>query len=220
MPKLLIPKSASDEFVILFKADVDKLERLADLLNSARGASPTAQSFLAEVSDILNVTIEDAYDVVMLVDFLSRQKEAVKEADDEFISEIRACAERIHNKEALKNLSDQTVQKTLLSLFGTKPIADLARKREKLETGLLKTVTDIEGTCELRPVFNMERSHIVDKVVTVIARMTLEDDQDKKDCVIFQLNNESLKKLKEFLEITDKKIEIMEKEITAVEAGR
>jgi len=220
MPKLLIPKNAVDEFVTLAKADVGQLEKLINLLNSPKATSPTAHGFLIEIADILNISVEDAYDVVKLVDFLSKQKESFKVQDDEFISEVKAFIEKIDNKEALKNLANQTLQQALLNLFGKKPIAELAKKKEKLKTGLLKTVIGIEGTCELRPVFNIERSHIVDKVITVITRLTLEDDKDNEDSLIFQLNSESLKKIKKFIEITDKKIEIMQKEITAVETEK
>jgi hypothetical protein len=217
MPKLLIPKTATDEFLILVKADVNQLEKLINLLNSAKATSPRSQGILSKIVDILEISVEDAYDVVMLVDFLSKQKEISNINDDEFISEIKGFIEKSDNEEALKNMANQTLRQALLNLFGKKPIAELAKKKEKLETGLLKTVVDIEGTCELRPVFNIERSHIVDKVVTVIARLTLEDDKDNEDSLIFQLNSKSLKKLKEFIEITEKKIEIMQKEITAVE---
>jgi hypothetical protein len=219
MPKLLIPKSASNELAILIKTDLDRLQKLINILNSTQATSPTVPSFLSEIADILNISVEDAYEFIMLVDFLSQQKEVIKISDDEFISEIKAFAEKSANEEVLKNLNTQAIRQAILNIFGSKPIADLAKKKEKLETGLLKTVIDIEGTCELRPVFNLERSHIVDKVITVIARLTIEDDKDKKEHIIFQLNNESLKKLKDFLDITEKKIKIMEKEITAVEPG-
>ena len=217
MPKLLIPKYGAKEFVTLVEADVGQLEKLINLLNSPKATSQTTHGFLSKIADILNISVEDAYDVVKLVDFLSKQKESFEVNDDEFISEVKAFVEKSDNEKALKNLETQTIQKALLNLFGKKPIAELAKKKEKLETGLLKTVIGIEGTCELRPVFNIERSHIVDKVITVITRLTLEDDKDDEDNLIFQLNSNSLKKLKEFIEITDKKIEIMNKEITAVE---
>ena len=217
MPRILIPKNATDEFLILFKADVSQLEALINLLNSAKATSPRSPGTLSKIVDILNISVEDAYDVVMLVDFISKQKEISNINDDEFISEIKGFIEKSANEDALKNMANKTLEQALLNLFGKKPIAELAKKKEKLETGLLKTVTNIEGTCELRPVFNIERSHIVDKVITVITRLTLEDDRDKEDSLIFQLNSESLKKLKEFIEITNKKIEIMQKEITAVE---
>lgn len=220
MHRILIPKEATNEFLILVKADVSKLEELINLLNSAKATSTRSPGILSKIIDILEITLEDAYEVVMLVDFISKQKETSNIKDDEFISEIKGFIEKSDNKDALKNMANQTLQQALLNLFGKKPIAELAKKKEKLETGLIKTLIGIEGTCELRPVFNIERSHIVDKVITVIARLTLEDDKDDEESLIFQLNSESLKKLKEFIEITDKKIEIMQKEITAVETEK
>ena len=220
MKKILIPKSAIAEFLTLVKADADKLEKLISFFNSNQATSPRTHKFLSKISDLFSISIEEAYDIVILVDFLSQQKRITKATDDEFILETKTFVRNNGDEEALKKLDDQPVQQAIINLFGSKPIAELAKKKEKLKTGLLKTVTNIEGTCELRPVFNQERTHIVDKVITVIARLTLEDDKDKEEDVIFQLNDRSLKKLKEFLEITDKKKKIMKKEITATDAEK
>lgn len=220
MHKLLIPKAAHQDLIKLVKSDLRQIEDLVSISNSPKATSLRTHEVLSQIADILKIALEDAYDITVLIDFLSKQKELYKASEDEFILEIQDVVAEEIGKDAAKDLMSLPFREALLRLFGTKPIAELAKKKEKLETGLLETLTGIEGTCELRPVFNLERSHIVDKVITVIARLTLEDDIENKKNLTFQLNNESLKKLKEFIEITEKKIKIMEEEITAVEPNK
>lgn len=216
MPKLLIPKETHQDLIALINTDLGQIEKIINILNSPKATSLRTQEVLSQIADVLNRPLEDAYDIAMLIDFISRQKKLSKASEDEFISDIQAAITERGGKDTIENLMSPPCREALLRLFGARPIAELAKKKEKLETGLLKTLTKIEGTCELRPVFNLERTHIVDKVVTVIARLTLEDDMENKKHLIFQLNNESLKELKEFLEVTERKMKIME-EITAVE---
>jgi len=216
MPKLFIPKEAIDELLILVNASTKQLQALTKLFNSEESTSPHSRTFLSSIADILAIPIDDAYDVMRLIIFVSQQKEALESSNDQLISDIITFLQKNGREDSIKALSAPPQQEALLNLFGPKPIAELAEKKNKLETGLLKTLTDIEGTCDLRPVFNLERSHIVDKVITTIARLTLKDDKDKEECIVFQLNADSLKKLQEFSDITSKKIQIMETEITAV----
>lgn len=223
MPNLLIPGPAREELFALLASDRGQIEKLSELLNSPRGLGSMSPDFLSDVGDTLGITIEDAYDVVAVIGFLSQQRSALKCSDDEFVDDMIKWSERTKSEgeaTVAKKLREPTFRKAIAGLFGEKPVAELARKKKKLETGLIKTLTAIEGTCELRPVFNLERSHIVDKVFTVIARITIQDDQMEKDSVVFQLNEQSLKELKEFLETTEKKLEIMNTEITAVEATK
>lgn len=213
MSKMYIPARAFRELQILTEAGIDRIEVLRQHFSSAKAANE--YKLLGEVSKILSVPLEDAYNVMVLVDNLSLQNNPAVIADNEFVSEIKEIVEKCDNEVASKNLSDPKYQEVFLGLFGPKPIAELAKKKKKLETGLIKTLTKIEGTCELRPVFNLERSHIVDRVTTVTSRITLDDDEGDEENLVFQLNRESLKMLEKFLEITKKKINIMEKEITA-----
>ena len=215
MSKIFIPKSAYAELKIILNADAAQLKQMNDLFNSPKAVRRTSQDVLSEIVEILDIPIEDAYAVATLVDFVSQQKTEI--SNEEFILEIKTIGEKNVDDDSLKKLLDTSCQQNLLNLFGPKPIAELAKKKKKLETGLLKTLTKIEGTCELRPVFNLERSHIVDKVITVIARLTLEDDENDEKSIVIQLNEDSLTKFKDFLVITEKKKSIMEKEITTAE---
>lgn len=212
MSKLLIPPEAKKELLPLINADISRLEKLTELFNSPNATNTRTNKFLNKVADVFDIPLDKAFEFVMLVEFLSQQKEISNTTDEDFISELKNL-----DKKRLDRLSDPSHQTVVTALFGPKPIAELAKKKEKLKTGLLKTLSKIEGTCELRPVFNLERSHIVDTVVTVTARMSFSDDQEEKDSLTIQLNDKSLKKLKEFLEITEKKMQIMKEEITEVQ---
>ena len=213
MSKLLIPKQVFSDILMLVNASLEQLQALTEHFDSVEAVSPTSQKFLSKVSDILNISVEDAYGIVQLVNFLTLQKERDVVSDNEFITGIEEILSSKNEKDATKNISGISLQRVILALFGPKPVAELAKKKAKLETGLLKTLTKIEGTCELRPIFNLDRSHIVDKVITVTTRLTLEDDEENEKIVVFQLNDKSLKKLKDFIETTEKKIKIMGEEI-------
>jgi hypothetical protein len=134
MPKLLMPKAAHQDLVTLVKADLEQIEKLINILNSSKATSLRKREVLSQIADTLNIALEDAYDVAILIDFISQQKDS-EASEDEFISEIQDVVAKKIGKDAVKNLMSPPRKEALLKLFGARPIAELAKKKEKLETG-------------------------------------------------------------------------------------
>jgi hypothetical protein len=202
MIKLFLPDQLDEDLERVLGCDEQSLLRIADAMDSASviGKFPSVVRKLAGAS---NLSPELAGLVYQVARFLAAQ---AREAGIDEAAVVAQLAEAY--PELATKISAR--QNALEALVRRKPVAAMFRKRERLSTGVVKTLVEVEGYCDIRPVFDEERTQIVDSVSVVLVRLVVEDDQDDDDSFILQLNKDSIEKLSKFLDTTKQKLSIIE----------
>lgn len=206
MKQLFLPLELREELESLLRCDDRTLAAMSHLLNTKEGAGGTYSAARA-LSEETGIAPYPAYQMIRVVRFLADQRQACELNDDACLDQLATAyptlAGELHSKRTV-----------LADLLGQKPEAELIRKKEGLSLGIIPTMVGIRGVCDIRPVFDKDRTAIVDWVPVVLTRMTLEDDQGEEDKITLQFNEDSLKKLERFLDATKQKLAIAMRELS------
>lgn len=212
MAKLLIPSEVQKILLMLLETSQEKLDNFSKLLDSEKIGTASSLELIKEYSESLECSGDQAHEYYHVIRYLKLQISKATLSVDEFVEELVVSFDDKHKEKFSKLLVAK--KDVIKDIFRPKPIAELAQKKKTLENGLLKTLASIEGVCDYRPIFNLERTEIIDSIVNVTARIRLENDADEEEYVLVQLNQNSIKKLEEFLEITKKKIKLIKKNVS------
>jgi hypothetical protein len=189
----------------------EQLDGLYRALNDPDIANRSAELQSARVEQDLKIDFQEAYEYLQVMPFLIGLKNEAGANDDDL---FRAITESIRRASEGK-LPDAFEAKTevLRRLFGPKPDAALSRKRRRLVRGPVKKMRRIEGVCDIRPLFDLERTRILELLQVAIVRLTLEDDDSKEDVVVLQMDDDSLQAMEDFLAITRRKFRIIREQL-------
>jgi len=195
----------------LLDCDEQTLETLADLLDTQEGVGSGLSVGLA-LSDKTGISAYRGYRAVQIVRFFADQKAEFELSDETVLTQL---------KEAFPSLADKIEgrKRVWAKLLAEKPKAELIRKRQRLLRGAVNTLVEIQGYCDIRPLFDGARTTILDHVPVVLARLTVENDVGDEDTLVVQLNADSVKALEEFLETTKKKLQVMSEQIHCPSLG-
>lgn len=201
MTQLLLPDELEGDLTRILEFDDGVLGKIAELLDTeaAVGGRVSVARRLAEEAGL---PVYPAYSAIQLTRFLARQKRELQLDEASVVDELVRAFPKLGDR-----LNER--REALVALLSDKPQAERLRKKERLSRGVVKTLVDIDGYCDLRPIFDVERKAIVDQVHVVLARISLEDDSGEEESFVLQLNDESIKKLEEFLEVTKRKLDIL-----------
>jgi len=211
MTQLLLPDELEGDLKRILEFDDAALGKIAELMDTqsaVAGMLSVARRFAEETS----VPVYPAFLTGQAVRFLARQKRELGLDESSVVDELARVFPKLADR-----LNER--REALVALLGDKPQAERLRKKERLSRGVVKTLVDIDGYCDLRPVFDAERKEIVDEVRVVLVRMRVEDELGDEESLVLQLNDESIAKLEEFLEVTKRKLNVA-KEKYATDASR
>ena len=204
--KLIIPKEYIDDISKLVKLSEKQLQELYDILNLKYAKDEEGVVLVTEIANRLGLTIKDSIDLIRVLYNLTNQKEDFELEDGTFIEELK---KEFVDKQKGRPLQEvrhiDKKQQLILKLFGPKPNAEHLEKVNFLKTGLIKTASHFRSFCDIRPAFNKEKTKIKGLIPVTIMEVGFEND----DNVVFQLNEESFKKLKTFVDETSGKLKII-----------
>ena len=202
MASLFLPDGLDEDILRLLKFSDEHLGALRDLLDSDRAAE-SAYKLGMTFSATTGIPSFEAYRLIQLVRYLDRQKEESEATEQEVLDELKVafpeCAEAIDEHSEI-----------LRVLLQSKPRGDLCRKKYRLGHGPIRSLVSVWGACDLRPVFDPQREKVVDHIRVILARISLEDDRGEDETFTFQMDEDSLDKLEEFIRLTRKKLSAMD----------
>jgi hypothetical protein len=198
MTQLFLPDELERDLKRILELDDAALGKIAELMDTEAGIGGTL-SVARRFAQHAEVPPYVASLAVQVARYLARQKRECELDEAGVIDELVAAFPKLA---PLLNRRRQV----LTALLSGKPQAERLRKKERLSHGIVKTLVGVDGYCDLRPVFDADRKEIVDQVRVVLARLQLEDETGDEETVVLQLNDESLKKLDEFLVVTKRKL--------------
>lgn len=197
--RLFFPPALEDDLKRILDFDDTALGKIAELMDTDAAVGETLD-VARRFSDEAGIPPYSANLVVQIARFLGRQKRQCKLNENDVVDQlVTACpdiADTLNNR-----------REVLVALVSQKPNVDVLRKKDRLSRGIVKTLVDINGYCDVRPVFDADRQRIVDQVRVVVVRLQLEDEVGDEESVVLQLNDDSIAKLEEFLATTKRKLD-------------
>jgi len=145
----------------------------------------------------------------------------LKQTDKKFpdtIPEINYILENFKSEKKESIMSNiENNKENFSKLFETYTIEEkILSKRKYLTSQLQNTVTGVRSVCDLRPLFNEERTNIDDFLSTIYMEFMTTDSLDNPDIISLNFDEEHFKILKEEIEKIDKKLNIITKTISNI----
>jgi hypothetical protein len=206
---MFISSDMWDDFERLVRLTAEKLESLAKLFDSDYCLKPRLERSMILATE-LGVSGELGFSLNQLCQFLSSEREKYGLQADEFFKQLSDTLPV--EKEELRALILQK-RLHLWKLFGPKPGEEYWKKRSDLGKGLVKTLSSIRAFCDVRPVFDLQRSTVREYLLVTILGIDVEDEKGNEDRYVFQLDSDGLLKLKEAISLIDKKLEVIKRDL-------
>lgn len=209
---ILIPQEAEEDLEKLISLDKSILSLLADVFST--NPSITFKELINKFHDKIG-TIEDLYSYYSILNFLTGQKEDLGISEEELLENIRLFFEE--KDSALKdNLYNEAIKKQLLRIFTKTEEQLIEEKITRLSEGLLDKFINMQTYCEIRPIFNLDRSNIIKNIPTITAQVQVLTNKGETKIYTFQMNEEMLNECKNILNITSKKLETVKSVIDKI----
>ena len=210
--RLVIPKRALDAFLQLIRLSKEQLLELCNILNSQYGATEEFEDLLLLVGEKLDVSTEESIDLINVVNNLTAQRQTFAINNEDFIAELNSLVEDRHD--IAKEI--QIKKDIILDLTGPRQEAEYYEKIRFLQTGLIDTAKNFKSICDIRPIFNEERTEIKDLIPIIIFQVEFEKKDDRPShSVVFQLNEKAYEELKDSIKWIDKKLGVIKNFISS-----
>ena len=172
--------------------------------------------FGADVKNIQDLAVEmglsyeKTVDVIQRAGYLEGERVRFGLTPDDMLVEFETYFERHNETELLKKLPGVSV--ALKELFRDRPQIAFRAKVANVTGGIVPQAVDFYSLCDLRPVFDDDRSQALEYVPIALIRVGVRSDfQDENSALIFQIDRSGVAKLEEFLEKLKKKMGALEK---------
>ena len=160
------------------------------------------------LASALDVSHRRALDLLRYAELLDDQKSQFKLTPQDVVEEFKTYFERRNLPQLAAKLP--SVAPALIELFKDRPEIRLYSKRRTVSAGIVPTAIAFESLCDLRPVFNEPREKILDYVCIALIRIRTQSDRQETNDLVFQIDDNSLQLLEQFMERLRKKFEVIE----------
>lgn len=154
--RLILPSEALGDFLALLHLSSDQLKTLENLFSTGESATALRATFVNQVAEALQISIEDARSVTVVCSFLLSGAEAA-DADygRDLLEDVRKFLENALPEKDRQAVLDRFSQnrEILLSLVTPKPARMRAKKIRGLLAGPEPHVHSFRTICQLRPLF-------------------------------------------------------------------
>jgi hypothetical protein len=171
------------------------------------GFSGTPEDLLS-LAQKLGVSYEKTADLVQYGAFLQSEKNRLELSLDGLIEEFEIFLERHGDADARSTLAK--LAEPLKRLFADRPDIVLRAKVASITSAAVPEALDFLSICDLRPVFNEERDSILEYVPVALIRILVRSETREADTLVFQVSREGVKRLREFMDRLQKKMEMLE----------
>jgi hypothetical protein len=169
------------------------------------------QFVLKDISDLaatLGLSYEKTADLVSYTGFLEGERVRLGFTAEDMIAEFETFLER-HRESGLKdNLSK--ISSSLVRLFVDRPKIALRVKSTAVSAGIVPQAIDFHSLCDLRPVFDEGRDVALNYVSVALVRVLVRNDSQQDSSLIFQIDEDGLNRLTDFVERLKKKMGYLE----------
>lgn len=124
------------------------------------------------VSDKLNISYDDAIDIVNAASNLEIQRKEYNINDEEFINELKQLFTEKNQPDLVKEIDLN--KDWILKLTGPKPNADYFEKVRFIKTGLIDTAKSFRSFCDIRPIFDEQRTKYTELIPIIIMEVKFE----------------------------------------------
>lgn len=223
--RMIVPAEAMDDIRRLLLLQPQQLNALAGLFELAEAAFPLRTKFINRVAETLNVAIETARSVVVVVHFLLLRRnqdsaaEFSKVASDIWgdIRDYIAGKTDLVDRQALLDSIDAN-RVVLESLATPKPQRNRAVKIRRLSSGPERTIDSIRTVCQLRPLFeegeltegNEPPEDIVGLVPSLLLELQVSEPDGTDQVLVFGMSPETLTELAKVIQRTQRKLATIE----------
>ena len=205
-PLLIVPPEAWLEIAKIFDLEPDQLRAIAKTLRSKESLRDASTTSYEKVAKAARVPYMTAVDIVFTVNNLVRQGARVKLTREQLLEELA-----IGLPEKVKALAAET-KDALLDLLSESGDGYVVNKAERLRTALVPHMVDAQTICEVRPVFNTDKTAIECNLVVTLLGINSHDDETHEDSsFVIQLTRPQVSELKKLLEETERKISVIDK---------
>jgi hypothetical protein len=204
---LLIPDSGREEISILLSLSAAQLKAVAETLRSIETLKYKGPSY-RRVASVANITNEQALSVLSAVANLLVQRKRYSLNDEQLLDDLRIlCKEQIVHID-----NDDETKKAFLDLLSESEEGYIVDKAESLKDGFGSHVVSMRSICDVRPVFDKDKKTIRGVLIVASLGIITHDEQHKNQTTIIHLSREQLKNLRELIQETEGKMDIMSNE--------
>jgi hypothetical protein len=194
------------DLVGLSVEQLSALARFVDEFGFFGGDPKNIQDLALEIG----LSFEKTVDVMQRAAHLETERVRFSLTPGDMLVEFAIYLERHDETALLKKLPE--VSDALKELFHDRPQIAFRAKVANVTGGIVPQAIDFYSLCDLRPVFDDDRSQALEYVPIALVRVLVRSDvQDENSSLVFQLDKGGVARLEEFLERLKKKMNFLEK---------
>ena len=200
---LLIPDNGREEISELLSLSAKQLRAVAETLRSTDTLKLKESSY-RRVASNAGITNEQALAVLSAMADLLIQRERYLLNDEQLFDDLRIlCQEKVDS-------IDGDTKNSLIDLLSESEERYIVDKVEGLKYGFSPHVLSMRSICDARPVFDKDKKTIRGILIVASLGITMHDENHRdRHTTVIHLSREELQKLKELIDETDRKMEIM-----------
>lgn len=200
---LAIPPIGWRQVAVLLEQPPEKWAALRSIVDSMDSLEE-GESLSARVAEDLSVSIAEAVAVLNAAINLRETRAHLQLSDDELLSDLEAGVGKIPDqKEGLLALLAKTASEVERD--------EMLEKSTRLGRALLPWLQGARTICDLRPVFNADRTEVRSMLTSVLVGVTVHDPTDHLDeSFVFQTTREGLAILRAAIDQAENKLRILE----------
>ncbi len=205
MPRFFLPAQILKSAIEVLRVGVEAgvLSELVERERAAETGGGIALEIYGDAAEGLGVAHSVAYEGLQALSYLVEQAEALDVEPAQALEQIcaSALAQGVEGAETLSSLGP---------ILETCASAALGRKRQELSRGLALTAASVRTFCDARPVFDLERSEIVEFLPVVTMRVRCTNGVGEVRDLVFELPTDVLESLTEELKTVGRKLKVLE----------
>jgi hypothetical protein len=156
----------------------------------------------------IELSHEKTLDLLRYTQFLDDQRKQLELTSDDIIAEFGTYAENKKSAELKTRLP--IIEAALKELFRDRPGLRMRAKVRSVTTGIVPVAIDFHSLCDLRPIFNEERTAVVEWVPVTLVRVRVHKDTGDEEDLVFQIDANGVKEMEALLARLRKKLDVIE----------
>jgi hypothetical protein len=185
---LFLPNDALRDVETLSRLSLQKLSELREFINSSQFRAK--YSTYVKMANLLGIADEDSASLCTFVNYVQNQRLKAKKTGDDVPGEIEhfliAIQKTDRRDQLLKFVRENRA--ALASFFSGLPVYEFSSKVRELELGPLPHLKEFRAFCDLRPVYDVEGTQILECFpVITLSLVTHSSENDEKKHVLVQL---------------------------------
>lgn len=214
---IFIPEQGTRDLITFASLTSSQIQKLESILSDTQNFTPldiyVAIMNELDVDDDTAASIYNIYNYVVQV--VTEKQLAPGKIIDELVLVLKNTEHDGADEAVMQLETNRTAFEKLLSADS---MEGLAAKKRSLESGFYGSVVDIRSVCDLRPVFNPERTEILDWLSTIYFEFSVIRGQGFPELVPISLDVRAFQQLREEVDRVERKLKIIEEEAEAWKA--